>query len=57
MNKHIMDQDEYDTYKIEAGKWLENAIRIIDKCNNIQNLDDIKDNLNEINVSQFTIFY
>lgn len=46
-----MDQNEYDIYKIEAEKWLENAVRIIEKCNNIQKLDDIKDNLNEINVS------
>lgn len=50
-----MDQNEYDIYKIEAETWLENAVRIIEKCNNIQNLDDIKDKLNEINVSQFLL--
>lgn len=46
-----MDQNEYATYKIEAVKWLDNANKIIEKCNNIQNLDDINSNLNEINVS------
>lgn len=51
MNKNIADQNEYETYKTEVGKWLENANKIIEKCNNIQNLDDINSNLNEINVS------
>lgn len=46
-----MDQNEYVTYKREAEKWLDNANKIIEKCNNIQNLDDINSNLNEINVS------
>lgn len=55
MNKSIVDQNEYETYKTEVGKWLENANKIIEKCNNIQNLDDINSNLNEINVS--VLFY
>lgn len=57
MNKNIMDQNEYVTYKIEAVKWLDNANKIIEKCNNIRNLDDINSNLNEINVStRFLVF-
>jgi hypothetical protein len=51
MKKNILDQNEYLTYKTEAEKWLDNANKIIEKCNNIQNLDTINDNLNEINVS------
>lgn len=46
-----MDQNEYVNYKNEVEKWLDNANKIIEKCNNIQNLDDINSNLNEINVS------
>lgn len=46
-----MDQNEYVTYKSEVEKWLDNANKIIEKCNNIQNLDNINSNLNEINVS------
>lgn len=56
MNKNISDQYQYETYKVEAEKWLNNANKIIEKCNNIQNLDDINSNLNEINVS-IKIFY
>lgn len=55
INKNIIDQNEYATYKTEADKWLDNANKVIDKCNNIQNLDDINSNLNEINVS--TVFF
>lgn len=51
MKKNIMDQNEYLTYKIEVEKWLDNANKIIEKCNNVQNLDNINDNLNSINVS------
>lgn len=51
-----MDQNEYVTYKSEVEKWLDNANKIIEKCNNIQNLDDINSNLNEINVSRSIIF-
>lgn len=51
INKNIIDQNEYATYKVEADKWLDNANKTIEKCNNIQNLDDINSNLNEINVS------
>ncbi len=51
MNKNIMDQHEYETYKDEALKWLDNANKIINKCDSIQKLDDIDSNLNEINVS------
>ena len=51
MRKNVLDQNEYLTYKIEAEKWLDNANKIIEKCNNVQNLDNINDNLNEINVS------
>lgn len=50
MKKNILDQNEYLTYKTEAEKWLDNANKIIEKCNNIQNLDTINDNLNEINI-------
>jgi hypothetical protein len=53
INKNIMDQNEYATYEIEAVKWLDNANKIIEKCNNIKNLDDINSNLNEINVRTF----
>lgn len=51
-----MDQNEYVTYKNEIDKWLDNANRIITKCNNIRNLDEINNQLNEINVSTF-LFY
>lgn len=51
MNKNIMDQNEYVTYKNEVEKWLDNANKTIGKCNNVQNLDDINSNLNEIKVS------
>lgn len=47
-----MDQNEYITYKNEVEKWLDNANKIIEKCNNVQNLDDINSNLNEIKVSE-----
>lgn len=46
-----MDQNEYVNYKSEAEKWLNNANKIIEQSNNIQNLDDINSKLNEINVS------
>lgn len=49
-----MDQNEYVTYKAEVEKWLDNANKIIGKCNNIKNLEDINSNLNEINVSRKT---
>ena len=51
MRKNVLDQNEYLTYKLEAEKWLDNANKIIEKCNNVQNLENINDNLNEINVS------
>lgn len=47
-----MDQHEYETYKDEVLKWLDNANKIINKCDSIQKLDDINSNLNEINVSR-----
>lgn len=53
MNKNIMDQHEYETYKDEVLKWLDNANKIMNKCDSIQKLDDINSNLNEINVSKF----
>lgn len=46
-----MNQNEYQTYKVEAEKWLDNANKIIEKCNNIHNFDEINSNLNEVNVS------
>lgn len=48
-----MDQHEYETYKDEVLKWLDNANKIMNKCDSIQKLDDINSNLNEINVSIF----
>lgn len=51
-----MDQNEYVTYKTEFEKWLDHANKIIEKCNNIQNLDDINSNLNEINVSPVRVY-
>lgn len=57
MNKNIMDQNEYVTYKNEVEKWLDNANKIIEKCNNVQNLDDINSNLNEIKVSKVELFF
>lgn len=47
-----MDQHEYETYKGEVLKWLDNANKIINKCDSIQKLDDINSNHNEINVSK-----
>lgn len=46
-----MDQNEYESYKEEVIKWLDNANKIIDKHSNIQNIDDLHSNLNEIMVS------
>lgn len=46
-----MDQNEYATYKVEVDKWLDNANKLIDKCNNIKNVDEIDAHLNEMNVS------
>lgn len=51
-----MDQHEYETYKGEVLKWLDNANNIIGKCDSIQKLDDINMNLNDINVSRKKIF-
>lgn len=45
-----MNQNEYFIYKNEVEKWFDNANQIIEKCNNIQKLDEISSNLNEINV-------
>lgn len=53
MNKNISDQNEYETYKVESDRWLENANKILDKCNNVQKLDDINTSLNDLNVSFF----
>lgn len=51
LNKNIMDQNEYESYKEEVIKWLDNANKIIDKHSNIKNIDDLHSNLNEIMVS------
>lgn len=57
MNKNIMDQNEYESYKEEVTKWLDNANKIIDKHSNIKNIDDLHSNLNEIMVSFYLILF
>lgn len=51
LNSNILEQNEYSTYKTEAENWLENANQIIEKCSNIQNIENINEHLNEMNVS------
>lgn len=58
LNSNILEQNEYSTYKTEAENWLENANKIIEKCSNIQNIENINEHLNEMNVSDnLKVFY